>query len=130
MKTKKTIEMIFNSISLVILVWFIFNSYYELFVNTPGIHTSRIALKSMGNGTKIVQFSLNTPTIASFVILIAALVSIYSAIMICVIKIFALNKKTRIYWRLQIAGLFICFLTLIYSMVDFLNTSFTGWGST
>ena len=64
MKSKKNIELILNSVLLIVFVWFVYNAFYELFT------------RPRGNGTKIVEFSLDAPTISSFIILFVALLSV------------------------------------------------------
>jgi hypothetical protein len=130
MKSKKNIELILNSVLLIIFVWFAYKAFYELFTNELGVHFSRVVLRPMGNGTKIVEFALNAPTITSFIILFMSLLSICAAMMIYIIKIFAVDKKTRIYWIFQITGFLICLLSIFYSIYDFFNTSILWCGVT
>jgi len=128
MKSKKKIELIFNSVILIILIWLAYKAFYELFINEQGIHYSRVVLKPMGNGTTIVEFALNTPTIASFIVLFSSTLGVYFAITVYIINLFGLNKRTKIYWILQLTSLLICFLSSAFMIYDFFGTAFSGVG--
>lgn len=125
---KKRIEIILNSVLLIILIWFAYEAFYELFVFKTGVHYPRINLNQNDWGNTIVNFTLNTPIIAYFTILFFAFIGIYASIRIYIIKIFTLNIKTKKYWIIQLIAFVICFFSMIIAWFDFFNTAFQGVG--
>jgi|WetSurMetagenome_2_1015567.scaffolds.fasta_scaffold251173_1 hypothetical protein len=128
MKSKKIIELIFNSVVLIIFVWLAYEAFYDLFINEPHVHYARISVQPTGNGTKIVTFLLSAPTIADFIILCCSLFSICSIIMVYIIILFKLNIRTKINWIIQLSCLLISILSSIYMFFHFINTAFQGVG--
>ena len=125
---KKNIELILNSVLLIILIWFIYEAFYELFVFKTGVHYPRIVFNQNTWDDTVVSFTVNMPTIANFIILFMAFTGIYASIRICIIKIFALNKKTIKYWRIQSIAFIICIISMIISWFNFFDTAFQGVG--
>ncbi|MCD4793514.1 MAG: hypothetical protein K8R54_09795 [Bacteroidales bacterium] len=126
MKTKN--QLILNSVLLIILIWFLYEAFYELFVLKSGVHYPRVTLNQNDWGNTVVNFTLNIPTVTNFIILFSAFVSIYASIKIYIITISASNKRTKKYWRIQLIGFAICFISMIIAWFDFFNTAFQGVG--
>ena len=125
---KKHIEIILNTAMLIVFIWLIYKVFNELFICAYGVNYARVVFRPMGNGTNIVEFSLDTPTIASFLIMFVATLSILPNIMVYILKLFAIVKKTKIYWILQFTGFVICLSAFIYWFVNFINSAFSGVG--
>ena len=126
MKTRN--QLIYNSALLMILIWFLYEAFYELFVFKTGVHYPRVSLNQNDWGNTVVNFTLNIPTVINFIILLSVFVSIYASIKIYIITISASNKRTIKYWRIQLIGFVICFLSMIISWFDFFNNAFQGVG--
>jgi len=121
---KRSVELILNSIYLVVMIWFVNQAYYELFVSIPRVHYPRVLLSS--NGVKTI--SLNVPTVTAFIILFVGLLSICSSIIVYVINLIFKVKKPRHFWIIQIVSLIICFFSSLYAVYDFITTAFDGVG--
>ena len=121
-------QIILNSALLIIFVWFLYESFYELFVLKSGVHYPRVTLNQNDWGNTVVNFTLNIPTVTNFIILFSAFVSIYASIKIYIITISASNKRTIKYWRIQLTGFAICFISMIIAWFDFFNSAFQGVG--
>jgi hypothetical protein len=127
-RINKIILLILNTISFLVLLWFAYNAYYELFVFRPNIHYPRIGtlheIFVLGTG----KFSLNIPTLCNLLILCISLFSLYAVTMIYIIYIISPQRKTQKFWIMQIAGISICLLCVFIEMIDFLSNAFGGVG--
>ena len=125
---KRRNQIILNSALLTILIWFLYEAFYELFVFKFGVHYPRVTLNQNDWGNTVVNFTVNIPTVTNFIILFSAFVSIYASIKIYIITISASNKRTIKYWRIQLTGFAICCISMIIAVSHFFNTAFQGVG--
>lgn len=123
-ETRKYIEQIANLVTLIIFGLFAYDSFYELFIFEPGVHYPRVEIDQSYR----VEFTLNTPTITSFLILLASFVGLYAFIMISITKFFGTDKSTIKYWIIHATCILICSLSLIVNWIHFLGTAFDGVG--
>ena len=121
-KRKRVIDFFKNFVFLIIFLWFAYITFYELFVFKYGVHYPRITIN------KISLSNFNTPTITAFIVLLSALISICASIMIFIILLKNLNKKTKKYRIIQIIGFIVCLLSMTISWFDFLRNAFQGVG--
>lgn len=129
MKKQRLIELILSFSLLIIFAWFAYSAFYELFIFEQAVHYPRITLdQHPGSYTTSVKFSLDIPTITSFVTFSSALRSIPSAFMIFAIKIFFPGKETKKYWILQSIGFSVCFTSSMIGALNFMSTAFEGVG--
>jgi len=120
---RKLLELIFNTVILLILVRFVYHSYYELFIRVP-----RVNLGQDTWGNTMVNFTLDTPTKTNFVILISGFLSILTSLVIYTIRIFNLNVKTKKYWIIISIGFIICLISIFVAISDFMGSAFEGVG--
>lgn len=56
--------------------WFAYSAFFELFIDVPGEHYARVRMEEWSWGWTRMEFFANTPTVGSFVVLGASLLSI------------------------------------------------------
>ena len=115
-----------NSVSLILFIWFFYNSFYELFIYVEKVHYPRIMIGQAEENSYYFRFDV--PTLCNLIIIIASLLSLVSSIMIFLVMLSQLKKKIRKYWIVQITGFIICLLCELVLINDFFSNAFDGVG--
>jgi hypothetical protein len=104
-------------------VWFVFESFWELFVSVPGVHYSRVTMEEVNWGWTRVEFVTNTPTIGNFLVLVGGLIAI-AGVLGTVVRTARRRDGTPLFWLIvQALGFSLAFVAMLIVIDDFFSSA-------
>lgn len=120
--------LLLNGLCLLFFAWVAYRAYYDLFVFMPGVHYPRVALSENTWGDTMVQFTLNVSTTTDFILLGAALVSLYASVRVFVANFLHRGQRAKTYWIVLGVSFLVAAIAFLIQWSDFMGTAFDGVG--